>query len=191
VEADAAVAWEAGAALALPTADCLPVAFACPAPGAAPPVVALAHAGWRGLVAGVLANTAGALASRAGGRARLREARVWIGPSIGRRYEVGEDVMARIRACPGAQGGHFCALGGGQWLVDLLGVAESQLAWLGFDPARVAAWPGATLDDPRFHSLRRDGAASGRMATVVGAFRLGGGPAPGAPGATGLPPEGR
>ena len=80
-DADASVTRKPGTVLAVLTADCLPVLF-CSADGDA---IAAAHAGWRGLAAGVLEATL----------ARLDVGRVhaWIGPAIGARsYEVGTEV---------------------------------------------------------------------------------------------------
>jgi YfiH family protein len=85
--ADAAVTRVSGVVLAVQTADCLPVLFA----DRAGSVIAVAHAGWRGLAAGVLEATLAAM------RVPAADLRVWLGPAIGpRAFEVGPDVYARI-----------------------------------------------------------------------------------------------
>jgi YfiH family protein len=155
-QADAAVTHRAGTVLAIQTADCLPVLFAA-ADGSA---VAAAHAGWRGLSGGVLEATLHALA--------LPPSQViaWLGPCIGAlSYEVGEDVHAAFTdADPGAESA-FAPTRRGHWTCDLALLARRRLKHAG-----IAAAHGGGFDtraDRRFYSWRRDGAKSGRFATLV------------------------
>ncbi|HEX4647368.1 MAG TPA: laccase domain-containing protein, partial [Steroidobacteraceae bacterium] len=81
--ADAAVARGAGSVCVMQVADCMPVLFAARDASA----VAAAHAGWRGLAAGVLEATVARL------RVPPRELLAWLGPAIGpRHFEVGDEV---------------------------------------------------------------------------------------------------
>lgn len=154
-EADAAVSVEPGRVLALLTADCLPVVFAA----RSGPAVAVAHAGWRGLAAGVLEATVAALPAPAA------ELVAWIGPGIGaRRYQVGADVREAFAGSPGAERA-FADAGPGHWRCDLVLLAAARLAAAGV--GAVAASGRCTFEDPaRFYSYRRDG-ETGRMATLV------------------------
>jgi polyphenol oxidase len=148
--ADAAVARVAGKVCVVKIADCMPVLFADEQAS----VVGVAHAGWRGLAAGVLEATVDAMGVAPG---RLL---AWMGPAIGPRvYEVGEDVR-RVFADR-----HFVANRPGHWLLDLYSVAREKLAARGV--ARVFGGGFCTHSDrDRFFSYRRDG-SSGRMAAAI------------------------
>ncbi|AIF47023.1 peptidoglycan editing factor PgeF [Dyella japonica] len=154
--ADASVTHRLGEPLAILTADCLPVLF-CTADGRA---VAAAHAGWRGLQAGVLEETLKALQSPAA------DVMAWLGPCIGKAsYEVGDEVRdAFIALDHGAVGG-FEPTRPGHWLCDLAWLARRRL-----QAAGVASILGGEFDtrtDDRFYSYRRDGAQSGRFASLI------------------------
>lgn len=83
VEADASFTRERGVVCAVMTADCLPV-LVCAEDGG---VVGVAHAGWRGLAAGVIESLLAAM--DAPGERLL----AWLGPAIGpRSFEVGGEV---------------------------------------------------------------------------------------------------
>lgn len=153
--ADAAVSREAGAVLAVLTADCLPLLF-CTDDGRA---IAVAHAGWRGLAAGVLEAT---LARLGGPRERVL---AWIGPAIGATsYEVSEEVRAAfVDADPGAVQA-FAATRPGHWCCDLETLARRRLAAAGV--ARVFGGGFDTFADARFYSYRRD-ARTGRFASLI------------------------
>ncbi len=87
VPADAAVTTVSGAVLAVHTADCVPVVLVADGGG-----VGVAHAGWRGLVAGVVPAAVDALRAEAGDRVRA-----WVGPRIGPEcYEFGADDLAQV-----------------------------------------------------------------------------------------------
>lgn len=154
--ADAAVTREANVVLAVRVADCMPVLLA----DRDASVVAAAHAGWRGLAAGVLENTLSAM--------ECDPARIvaWLGPAIGRgAFEVGADVRdAFVDRDPGAHRA-FVAKSPGKWLCDLEALARMRLAHAG---VRSVAGGGLCThsDRARFFSYRRDG-ATGRMAAFV------------------------
>lgn len=157
---DAAVSTTPGLAVAIQVADCLPVLFA--APGG----VAGAHAGWRGLAAGVLENTVGALCKAA--HCRPDQVHAWMGACIGPdAFEVGADV----REAFGAPAQHFRyqanTAGEPRWRADLPGLARDRLAALGLASIRGGRW--CTFSDERFFSYRRErlGGARGRMVAAI------------------------
>ena len=160
-EADASVTTESGIACTVQVADCLPVLFAAPDGRG----VAAAHAGWRGLSAGVLEATVAALGEAAG--CRPGEIDAWLGVCIGpEAFEVGADVLAAFGAPLDRTGGRrFVPTQPGKWLADLAGLARDRLMAAGVE--RVSAAEGcACLDASRFFSYRRD-RVSGRMAAAV------------------------
>lgn len=155
-QADAAVAHLPGTVLAILTADCLPVLF-CSESGER---IGAAHAGWRGLAAGVLEATVAAMGTAP---ARLL---AWLGPCIGQAsYEVGDEVRASFVANDPAAATCFVATRPGHWQCDLAGLARRRLAAAGM--ARICGGGFDTFADTRFYSYRRDGAASGRFASVI------------------------
>ncbi len=155
--ADAAVARVAGVVCAVRSADCLPVLF-CDRRGS---VVAAAHAGWRGLAAGVLEATLVAM------RTAPAEVCVWLGPAIGpRAFEVGADVRAAHCADDPGAAECFEPQHPGKWLADLYALARRRLLRAGV--ATIYGGGRCTVtEDATFHSYRRDGAAAGRMATLI------------------------
>ena len=157
--ADASVTTARGLACAVQVADCLPVLFA--APGG----VGAAHAGWRGLAAGVLEATVEALCHAAA--CTPREIHAWLGACIGpQRFEVGADVLAAFGVAPADASPHFRAgPAAGKWLADLPALARARLARAGV--ARVSGGAWCTVQDAsRFFSFRRD-RVTGRMAAAV------------------------
>lgn len=154
--ADAAVTRTPGRVLAVLTADCLPVLF-CDRAGS---VAAVAHAGWRGLAAGVLEATVAAT------EVPPATLLAHLGPAIGpTAFEVGAEVRAAFLAHDPAAAGAFVPNGPGKWLADLYSLARLRLAAAG-----VSAVSGGGLctyrDSERFYSYRRDG-RTGRMAALV------------------------
>ena len=108
--ADAAVTREPGVVCAVLIADCLPVLFASRAGTA----VGVAHAGWRGLAAGVLEATVSAM------RVEPGRIRAWLGPAIGAaHFEVGDEVRAAFLAHAPDSAGGFTANARGRWQCDL------------------------------------------------------------------------
>lgn len=158
-EGDALISDVPGLLLAVRVADCVPVLVAGPG------VVAAIHAGWRGLAGGVIPSALAAL--RVLAPAVAPEALVAaVGPCISAaRYEVGAEVIDGI-ASAGVPREVFVRPGPRRDHADLRAAAAWQLAAGGL--SRVDVLPHCTYDDPRLHSHRRDGAASGRLAGVVG-----------------------
>jgi YfiH family protein len=155
-DADAAVTSMPGVVLAILTADCLPVVFAA-RDGSE---VGAAHAGWRGMAAGVLEATVAAM------RAAPADLVAWLGPAAGPdAYEIGEEVFDAFVARDPRARAAFVPTRPGHWRVDLYMLARQRLA-----DAGVAAVHGGglcTISDPqRFFSHRRDG-RSGRIATLA------------------------
>lgn len=153
--ADAAVSHRAGAVLAVLTADCLPLLF-CLDDGSA---IAVAHAGWRGLAAGVIEAT---LARLDGRRERVL---AWIGPAIGAAsYEVGEEVRTAFVDADADAAHAFAATRPGHWRCNLEALARRRLASAGV--TRVHGGGFDTFADPRFYSYRRE-PRTGRLASLV------------------------
>jgi len=151
--ADAIVTSSPGIALAVLTADCVPVALADPGRGR----FAVVHAGWRGVAEGVLQSSLGAFE-------RPADVRAAVGPAVGPdHYEVGEDVARAVSSA--CRGGAVTERMGGRLLLDLPGTVAKILAELGvgdvdWEPECTACQPG------RFFSHRRDG-ITGRQALVA------------------------
>jgi polyphenol oxidase len=140
-KADACITRARGTVCVVKIADCMPVLFA----DEAGTVVGAAHAGWRGLAAGVLEATIDAMG------ARPQDLHAWMGPAIGPRvYEVGGDVRAAI-AQPEAA---FQPTRPGHWLLDLYAVARSRLEANGV--RRIYGGGYCTYSEQRFFSYRRD-----------------------------------
>ena len=154
--ADAAATSRPGTVAVVLTADCLPV-FLCRDDGSR---VAVAHAGWRGLAAGVLEN---AVASLGGGPA---QAIAWLGPAIGpAAFEVGPEVREAFVRVDGAAAGAFAAHRGDRFLADLYALARQRLARAGV--ARVFGGSFCTYaESERFFSYRR-AKQSGRMGAFI------------------------
>ena len=155
-EADAAVAFEPGVVLAVLSADCLPVVLA----HRAGDCIGIAHAGWRGLAAGVIERTVAALAVPAG------ELTAWLGPAIGpAAFEVGAEVRAAFVAADAGAAPAFVANARGRWQADLYLLARRRLQRLGI--SEVAGGGACTyVEAERFFSYRRE-PSCGRMATLA------------------------
>ena len=154
--ADAAVASAPGVVLSILTADCLPVLF-CTDDGRE---IAAAHAGWRGLAAGVLEATLAEL------QAPPAQILAWLGPCIGTAsYEIGAEVRdAFVTQTPAAEA-CFVATRPGHWLCDLAALARQRLDAAGLQ--RIYGGGFDTFTDTRWYSYRRDGTRSGRFASLI------------------------
>lgn len=156
IEADGAVARVPGAVAVVLTADCMPVLVADERGEA----VGLAHAGWRGMAAGVIENTVRSLG--------IAPARLiaWMGPAIGpRAFEVGPEVREAFVAGDAGAAAAFAPHTPGKYLADLYALARRRLEAAGV--ARVWGGGFCTYRDPgRFFSYRR-AKASGRMGAFI------------------------
>ncbi|CAM2176466.1 peptidoglycan editing factor PgeF [Burkholderia orbicola] len=167
VQADASVTNQAGAVCVVMVADCLPVLL-CDAQGRA---VGAAHAGWRGLAAGIVEQTAARVAALAGGATDTLHA--YLGPAIGpQAFEVGAEVRDAFLDTA-AQSEHdetrhaFVAIDGapGKFLADLYALARLRLVRAGV--VHVSGGTACTVAEPaRFYSYRRD-RVTGRMAAAI------------------------
>ena len=154
--ADAAVTSVAGRVAAVLTADCLPV-FLCRDDGSR---VAVAHAGWRGLAAGVLENAVAAL----GGEASRVLA--WLGPAIGpEAFEVGPEVLDAFVSVQAEDRIAFSPRGGGKYLADLYALARRRLARAGVEGISGGGFCTYT-ERERFFSYRRV-KESGRLGAFI------------------------
>ncbi len=158
-EGDITYTTAPGEVCAVVAADCLPLLL-CDRSGAE---VAAVHAGWRGLAAGVLAAAVDAFKAPAG------QLIAWIGPAIGgAHYPVGEDVHRALASLDGAED-FFEPVGAGRWQLELRALACHWLQRRGLATiydSGLCCW-----SDRRWHSVRRDGAQSGR--NVVAIWRQG------------------
>ncbi len=157
IEADGVFTRDVGVVCRVETADCLPVLL-CNRRGTE---VAAVHAGWRGLVAGILEVAVTSMLSPP------EELLAWIGPGISQPcYQVGGDLREAFLAAAATDQQHTVAAcfapDGEKYLADLVGLAQVRLEACGV----TALYGGelCTFSDPvRFHSWRRDGKAAGRM----------------------------
>jgi hypothetical protein len=156
VDADASFTNEKGVVCTVMVADCMPVLLADEKGEA----VAAAHAGWRGLSAGVIEATVGAMGVPA------QRLHAWLGPAIGpKAYEVGAEVREAFLAKDAAAESAFAPTRPGHWHLDLYAVARQRLAALGI--TRVSGGGFCThTDKERFFSYRRDKAMQ-RMAAAI------------------------
>jgi YfiH family protein len=154
--ADAVFTRERGAVGVVQVADCLPVLLAA-ADGSC---VAAAHAGWRGLAAGVLEATLGRLDAASSGLL------AWLGPAIGaQHFEVGAEVRDAFLAQDPEAAMAFRANERGRWQCDLTALARRRLQQAGVRRVFGGEWC-TYADRTRFFSYRRDGQC-GRMAALI------------------------
>jgi len=167
-KADACLTQASHVACTIMVADCLPLLFT----DEAGHVVAAAHAGWRGLAAGVVEQTVHALCQQVG--VAPAHVRVWLGPCIGPdAFEVGDDVRAAFAAqgdAPAVER-YFKPhpLHTGKWWTDLAGLARLRLQALGVHSVAgnnsTPEWCTVTQRS-RLFSFRRDG-VTGRFAVCI------------------------
>lgn len=136
------------------TADCLPL-LVCSSDGAE---IAAIHAGWRGLLDGIIENTVVAL--------RNKDLLVWLGPAIGpEKFEVGSEVRAAFLSKSHDYSSAFNKYADEKWLADIYTLAKIELAKLGLE--KIYGGNFCTVsDEERFFSFRRD-KVTGRMATLI------------------------
>jgi YfiH family protein len=154
--ADAALTRRRGRVCAVQVADCMPVLLAARDAS----VVAVAHAGWRGLAAGVLEATVRALA------VAPAQLLAWLGPAIGtEHFEVGAEVRAAFMAHDARAASAFSANARGRWQCNLAALATARLHALGVRAVSGGQWC-TYADADRFFSYRRDG-RTGRCAALI------------------------
>ncbi len=146
---DGLVTAAPGIALGVLTADCAPVLFADPAAR----VVAAAHAGWRGALAGIVEATVAAMAANGAAPERIRAA---IGPCIAQAsYEVGGDLRAAVVARDPADARYFVTgARSGRWLFDLSAYVAGRLRATGIADVEEVGFD-SYADEARFFSYRR------------------------------------
>lgn len=156
VQADASISRQKGVVCAVLTADCLPVFF-CNQSGTE---VAVAHAGWRGLHAGIISNTVKAMKSPA------EELLVSLGPAIGvEAFEVGDEVFHAFVDKNSKNKSAFVKTGKHHYLCDIYQLARIELRSIGV--VQIAGENYCTYSEPqRFYSYRRQ-RNTGRMASLI------------------------
>jgi polyphenol oxidase len=160
VEADGHATSVANVGVMALAADCLPVALGCDG------AVAMVHAGWRGLAAGVLEEGVRALRELGSGEGDVAAV---IGPGAGPCcYEVGPEVHGALASGGGGADPSFAAgvrgAGGGS-PIDLAAIARERLHAAGVGDVRVLGV--CTICDPRSFSHRREGPSAGRQAGIA------------------------
>ena len=155
-QGDACIVKQTGAVCVVMTADCLPVLL-CDDHGR---VVGVAHAGWRGLCAGVIEAVVASMAVPA------TTVMAWLGPAIGQQsFEVGEEVRTAFMVQDVRAATAFAPGNAGKWQADIYQLARLRLNALGI--TRIYGGDLCTYTDPaRFFSYRRDG-VTGRMGTFI------------------------
>lgn len=160
VTADAAWTDRSGQVAVVKTADCLPLLVA----NDQKPVVAAIHAGWRGLVQGIVKQTIKALPGR------VADLQVWIGPAISQdAFEVGDEVYRAFLDKNSAFKPHFKTSRPGHWWADLAGIAVTELAELGVLRVTLSGLCTAKASN-RFYSYRAGlpkNLESARMASLI------------------------
>lgn len=154
-EADAIYSEKSGVVCAVLTADCLPLLL-CDRSGSR---IAAVHAGWRGLMAGVIEQTVSSLGPAG-------ELMAWLGPAIGpRAFEVGGEVREAFIAKDAAADVAFSPSEGGRYMADIYALARLRLHRVGVNA--IYGGEHCTYSEPeRFYSYRRDG-VTGRMASLI------------------------
>ncbi len=169
IAADACTTTQAGIACTIMVADCMPVLFTDEAGHR----LAAAHAGWRGLAAGVLERTFDAFNADGvnGNGIGVPKKIAWLGPCIGPKvFEVGAEVKAAFEVqSPTAASCFRPGAAPGKWLADLPALARQRLRAMGVSAVYGNdggdAW--CTVGNPsRFFSYRRD-VGSGRFAALI------------------------
>jgi hypothetical protein len=156
IQADASIARHRGSVCVVMTADCLPILL-CDEDGT---VVAAAHAGWKGLAAGVIEATVQAM------KVEPKKMMAWFGPAISQRaFEVGEEVRTTFIAHNAQAKEAFLPGVNGKWQADIYLLARQRLNAIGIN--RVYGGDLCTYSDPaHFYSYRRDG-VTGRMGSFI------------------------
>jgi hypothetical protein len=155
-QADACIARHRAAVCVVMTADCLPVLL-CDKQGS---VVGAAHAGWKGLAAGIVEATVQAM------DVVPQKLMAWLGPAISQDvFEVGDEVRAAFIAAQPQASSAFISGQNGKWFADIYALAHLRLKALGVTQIYGGGYC-TYRDSERFFSYRRDG-VTGRMGTFI------------------------
>jgi len=154
LQADASYTCDSGVVCVVMTADCLPL-LVCSADGEC---VGAIHAGWRGLLSGIISNSLKSMG--------CSDYLVWLGPAIGPScFEVGAEVREAFAQKSEAFSDAFIQKSNGKWLANIYQLARIELASLGVN--KVFGGDFCTVTDAqRFYSYRRD-QQTGRLATLI------------------------
>ena len=158
-DADASYTGQRGQVCVVMTADCLPVLVS----NRQGSWVAAIHAGWRGLASRIISKT---LRQYPGNNGDLL---VWLGPAISAaHYEVDNHVRAPFLAMDARYDAAFKAQGHGHYLLDVYRVAQIELAMAGIPASNIYGGGACSYENSTlFYSYRRDGANTGRMASLI------------------------
>ncbi len=162
-QADASFTDVTGVVCAVMTADCLPL-LVCSKDGLR---VAAIHAGWRGLLAGIISNTVHTLKTKVKSTSyHPEDFLVWLGPAIGPGcFEIGSEVRDAFLDKSTDYASAFKEWGNDKWMADIYQLARIELFALGIDGIYGGAFCTFT-ESERFYSYRRD-SQTGRMATLI------------------------
>ncbi len=161
-QADASFTGQVGVVCAVLTADCLPILI-CSADGLQ---VAAIHAGWKGLLAGIITNTLMALQSSSRQSIKSTSYLAWMGAAIGPKcFEVGAEVREAFIKKKSLNASAFEQISEDKWLVDIYELARIELVDL--NVIDVYGGYGCTFSEQeRYYSYRRD-IQTGRMASLI------------------------
>lgn len=160
-EADAAYTIKAHTVCVTMTADCLPVLL-CDQAGT---VIAAAHAGWKGLLDGVIESTIHSMLLATSGL-KAQHLMAWLGPAIGpQAFEVGSEVCEAFMTVDANAALAFNPIANNKWLGDIYQLARQRLNTIGISQIYGGDFCTYT-DEARFFSYRRD-QVTGRMATMI------------------------
>ena len=164
LSADAMVTKTAGLALAILTADCVPILFADEKAG----VIGAAHSGWKGAIGGIGSNTVDAMEELGADRSQISAA---IGPCIGQAsYEVGPEFRETFLSYSSASDRFFAKGQADRHQFDIQGFVHAQLVRAGLSRIDVIAHDTCALTNQYFSNRRRNhqGLADyGRNASVI------------------------
>lgn len=161
--ADASYTLELNVVCTVLTADCLPILLCDRGKN----FVAAIHAGWKGLLAGVIENTLETIARDIGADTIGKNALVWLGPAICRdAFQIDDELRAKFIAVDSAADKAFVKAAAGKWLCNIYTLACQRLHRFGIETIYGGDLCTARAPD-KFFSYRHDGAVTGRMASLI------------------------
>ncbi len=160
-QADASYSIESGVVCAVMTADCLPLLI-CSTDGKK---IAAIHAGWRGLLSGIISNSISLLTTLPP-IIKPNEFLIWLGPAIGPNcFEIGPEVREAFLQKSALYKKAFKIQSNGKYLADIYQLARIELSTLGINNIYGGIYCTMT-DEERFFSYRRNN-QTGRIATLI------------------------